>query len=89
MKKLLCLLLVIIMVASLLCACDNSYAMGGPQIMDLTYTYEYAYVALPNGETAEGKPTSWIDYEDSDTIQITINGKTYLTHYTNVVLVSE
>jgi hypothetical protein len=57
--------------------------------MDLTYTYEYAYVALPNGETAEGKPTSWIDYEGSDTIQVTINGKTYLTHYTNVVLVSE
>lgn len=89
MKKLLCLLLVIIMAVTLFCACDITYAEGGPQMMDLTYTYEYAYVALPNGECVEGKPTSWIDYENSDTIQIVINGKTYLTHYTNVVLVSE
>ena len=89
MKRVLCVLLVIIMAVTLFCACEITYAEGGPQLMDTTLTYEYAYVALPNGETVEGKPTSWIDYENSDTIQIVINGKTYLTHYTNVVLVSE
>lgn len=87
MKKLVCLLLVVIMAITLFCACAP--IEGGMQIGDLTYIYEYAYVALPNGETVEGKPTSWIDYEDSDTIQVVINGKTYLTHYSNVVLVSE
>lgn len=87
MKRVLCVLLALLLVIATLCACTP--IEGGRQIGDLTYTFEYAYVALPNGETVEGKPTSWIDYENSDTIQIVINGKTYLTHYTNVVLVSE
>lgn len=87
MKRVLCVLLALLLVIATLCACAP--IEGGRQIGDLTYTFEYAYVALPNGETVEGKPTSWIDYENSDTIQIVINGKTYLTHYTNVVLVSE
>lgn len=87
MKRVLCVLLALLLVIATLCACAP--VEGGRQIGDLTYTFEYAYVALPNGETVEGKPTSWIDYEGSDTIQVVINGKTYLTHYTNVVLVSE
>lgn len=84
MKKIICLLLVVLMVATMMCGCT-----GGMQLVDTTYTYEYAYIALPNGETIEGKPTSWKDYENSDTIQIVIDGKTYLTHYSNVVLVSD
>jgi hypothetical protein len=87
MKRVLCVLLALLLVIATLCACAP--VEGGRQVGDLTYTFEYAYVALPNGETVEGKPTSWIDYENSDTIQVVINGKTYLTHYTNVVLVSE
>lgn len=87
MKRVLCVLLALLLVIATLCACAP--IEGGRQVGDLTYTFEYAYVALPNGETVEGKPTSWIDYENSDTIQVVIDGKTYLTHYTNVVLVSE
>lgn len=83
MKKILCLLLVVVMVAVVFCGCGNQ------QLFDVTYTYEYAYVALPNGEVIEGKPSSWKDYEQSDVIQVVIDGKTYLTHYENVVLVSE
>ena len=82
MKKILCLLLVVVL-ATALCACGNK------QLFDTTYSFEYAYVALPNGEVVEGKPSSWKDYEDSDVIQVVINGKTYLTHYENVVMVSE
>lgn len=81
MKKIICLLLVVLMAVGLLCGCNM-------QMIDTTFSYEYAYVALPNGEWVEGKPTGWIDYEDSDVVQIVINGKTYLTHYENVVLVS-
>ena len=83
MKKVICLLLVVLLATVLLCACGNR------QMFDTTFTFEYAYVALPNGECVEGKPTSWIDYEDSDVIQVVINGKTYLTHYENVVMISE
>jgi hypothetical protein len=58
------------------------------QILDTTYSFEYAYISLPNGEVVKGKVDSWLDYE-SDAVQVVINGKTYLTHYSNVVLISD
>lgn len=81
MKKIICLLLILVITISL-CACNR-------QLIDTTYSYGYAYVALPGGEVVEGKVSSWRDWENSDTIQVVIGGKTYLTHYSNVVLVSE
>jgi len=82
MKRILCLLLVIIMITAMLCGCNA-------QIIDLTYSYEYGYIKLPNGEVIEGAVSSWKDYDNSDVVQVVIDGKTYLTHYENVVLVSD
>lgn len=62
---------------------------GNRNLIDTTYRYEYAYIRLPNGETVEGKVQSWDDYEDSDMLQVEIDGKVYLTYSSNVVLVSE
>ena len=59
------------------------------QMVDLTYSYEYAIIGLPNGEVVEGKVTSWTDFEDGDQIQVKIAGKTYLVHSSNVVLISD
>lgn len=59
------------------------------QLVDLTYSYEYAIIALPNGEVVEGKVSSWTDFEDGDQLQIKIDGKTYLVHSSNVVLISD
>ena len=59
------------------------------QLVDLTYSYEYAIIALPNGEIVEGKVTSWTDFEDGDQIQVKIDGKTYLVHSSNIVLISD
>ena len=59
------------------------------QMVDLTYSYEYAIIGLPNGETVEGKVSSWTDFEDGDQIQVKIDGKTYLFHSSNVVLISK
>ena len=83
MKKLIALLLVVILALSvmLLAGCNK-------QLVDLTYSYEYAIIGLPNGETIEGKVSSWTDYEDGDQLQIRIDGKTYLVHSSNVVLIS-
>ena len=83
MKKIIALLLMIIVVLSvcLLAGCNK-------QMVDLTYSYEYAIIGLPNGETVEGKVSSWTDFEDGDQIQVKINGKTYLVHSSNVVLIS-
>ena len=84
MKKVIALLLAVIAVLSvlLLTGCNK-------QMLDLTYSYEYAIIGLPNGEVVEGKVTSWTDFEDGDQIQVKIAGKTYLVHSSNVVLISD
>ena len=85
MKKVIALLLLaVIAVLSvlLLTGCNK-------QMLDLTYSYEYAIIGLPNGEVVEGKVTSWTDYEDGDQLQVKIDGKTYLVHSSNVVLISK
>ena len=83
MKKVIALLMAVIVVLSvmLLAGCNK-------QMVDLTYSYEYAIIGLPNGEVVEGKVSSWTDFEDGDQIQVKINGKTYLVHSSNVVLIS-
>ena len=59
------------------------------QMVDLTYSYERAILSLPNGEVIEGKVSSWTDFEDGDQIQVRIEGKTYLVHSSNIVLISD
>jgi hypothetical protein len=59
------------------------------QIVDITYSYEYAILSLPNGEVVEGKVNSWTDYDDGDQIQVKIDGKSYLVHSEDIVLISE
>ena len=84
MKKLITALLAVIVMLTvvLLAGCNK-------QMVDLTYSYEYAIIGLPNGETVEGKVSSWTDFEDGDQIQVKIDGKTYLVHSSNVVLISD
>ena len=59
------------------------------QVLDLTYSYNYGYILLPNGECIEGEVESWRDFEDGDQIQVVINGTTYLTDTTRCVLVNK
>ena len=59
------------------------------QMVDLTYSYERAILCLPNGEVIEGRVSSWTDFEDGDQIQVKIDGKTYLVHSSNIVLISD
>ena len=65
------------------------FAGCNKQMVDLTYSYEYAIIGLPNGEVVEGKVSSWTDFEDGDQLQVKIDGKTYLVHSSNVVLISD
>lgn len=62
---------------------------GNMQLMDTTYKFEEAIVFLPNGELVRGKVDNWVDFENSDMIQVKIGGVTYLTHSSNVVMVTE
>ena len=78
------------MAAALLLAVSALILAGcNKQMVDLTYSYEYAIIGLPNGEVVEGKVSSWTDFEDGDQIQVKIGGKTYLVHSSNVVLISD
>lgn len=59
------------------------------QIIDLNYNFKYAEICMPSGKIISGDVESWKDFEDGDQIQVTIDGKTYLTHSSNVALVSK
>ena len=62
---------------------------GNRRLIDTKNRFDRAIISLPNGEVVDGKVSSWLDYSDSDAVQVTIGGKTYLTHYTNVCLISD
>jgi len=83
MKKILAVLLAVVALVGIL-----SLVGCNKQLVDMTYSYEYAILSLPNGEVVEGKVTSWTDFEDGDQIQVKIEGKTYLVHSSNIVLIS-
>lgn len=72
-----------ILSALLLTSCNQ-------QIFDTTYKFNKAIIKISEEKTIEVTVKTWGDYENSDTIQITdINGKVYLTHYSNVILIKE
>ncbi len=56
-------------------------------VIDTVYSYDYAYIRLPNGEIIEGVVETWRDYEDGEQLQVTIDGVTYLTNSYNCTLV--
>jgi major membrane immunogen (membrane-anchored lipoprotein) len=81
MKKIICLLLVLAAMLAL-CGCNQT-------IIDTTYHFDYAYVAMPDGTCVEGNVKSWKDWDDSDVIQVTFtDGTVYYTHSSNVVLIA-
>lgn len=82
MKKIICVVL-ILSLALALTACQVGNCQVG---WDTTQTFTYAILELGNGEIVEGTVTSWRDFEDSDVVQFTMNGITYLTHYSKVIL---
>lgn len=60
------------------------------QILDTTYSFSYARIYTPDGQIlVEGKVSSWRDFEDGDQLQVVINGTTYLTHASLVILSTE
>ena len=49
----------------------------------------YCYIVLDGQEIVRGSITQWRDYDNSDVVQVLVNGKYFLTHYSNVVLVAD
>lgn len=81
MKKIIALVLVLL-TAWLLCGCNKT-------VFDTTYTFNYAFVSLPDGSCVDGPIRAWKDWEDSDMLQVTFSdGTVYYTHSNNIVLVA-
>ena len=89
MKKIVCFLMGLFVGLVLTSVCAVEADASNFQFFDFTYQFDYAQIAMPDGTFVEGKVDSWTDYENSDCVQVKINGDTYHTHYTNVVLVDE
>lgn len=64
-------------------------ACGNRQLIDTTYKFDRAIIKLPNGEVVEGKVQSWDDYDNSDTVQVKIDGVTYYVHMLNAALIDD
>jgi len=62
---------------------------GNRRLIDTKNRFDRAVIRLPDGQVVDGKVSSWLDYSDSDVVQITIGGVTYLTHYANVCLIDD
>ena len=75
------LVILVVMLVPVLCACNRT-------LIDTTYYFDRAIITLPNGEVIDGEVSTWRDFE-GDQIQVRIDGKTYLTHVANVVLIAE
>ena len=56
---------------------------------DTVYTYNPVIVKLADGSVVKGKCQNWRDYENSDMMQVKVDGKTYLVHSTNCTLIAE
>lgn len=72
----------------LLCVLLLCTGCGNYQLIDTTWTYNYAIIELPNGEIIEGKVESWNDYE-GEQLQVKINGVVYLTNSFHCVLMQK
>lgn len=82
-------LIILVLIGILIFSIVALSGCGNMQMISTTYSFEYAIIGLPNGEVIEGKVQSWMDFEDGDQIQVKIDGKTYLVHNEDIVLISE
>lgn len=78
-------IIIILTLAMALTFCGFGY---NKQLIDFTYAFDEAMIFLPNGRVISGEVDSWTDFEDGDQLQVTINGVTYLTHSSNVLLIA-
>lgn len=82
MKKIISIIICLAIFACLFAGCNRL-------IFDTTCKFDEAYVYGADGSLlAHGHVDSWNDYENSDSVQIKIDGVSYYTHLVNVVLIA-
>ena len=90
MKKFVFVLVLLVVSMLVFTGCEGQIKTGNriTSGMDVQ-TFTYAYIRLGDRDIAEGHITQWRDYDDSDVVQLMIDGKFYLTHYSCVVMVAD
>ena len=90
MKRILVSILLVTMLVCLLAGCESQVKTGNRVTAGKdVQTFTYCYIALGNEQMKEGYITQWRDYDDSDVVQVLVDGKYYLTHYSNVVMIAD
>ena len=89
MKKAIAIIMLAAALALILTGCGQvttgNRVVGGKDVQ----TFNYAYIRLGDKDIKEGYVTQWRDYTDSDVVQVMIDGKFYLTHYSCVVMIAD
>lgn len=84
---------ILILFFALIVACAILFTVltscGNQQVFDTVYTFQTAILSLGDGQYVKGSVNGWKEYEGSDAIQVKINGVTYYTHLSNVILICE
>lgn len=90
-KKQKIVLIVVLFIAAVmvLTSCDSKQVGNRVIAGKDVQTFTYAYIRLGDKAIVEGYINQWRDYGNSDTVQIMIDGKYYLTHYSCVVMIAD
>jgi len=78
MKKIIAIVLVVAVI--MLCATGRNY-----KLVDTKWHFNYAYIAMPNGDIIEVAVKKWAEDGNSVTIQ-TEDGQVYCVSYHNCIL---
>ena len=89
MKRFICLIMVMLVLLAAIASCGEVSPGYNRALYDTTWNFNYCYIYIGGEKLVEGKVDSWLDFENSDMIQVKVGGKIYLTHSSNVVLVNQ
>lgn len=81
LKKTIAIILMLLFVCVIFTGCNK-------QLIDTTYSFNYAIIRLQDGSIIEGRVQSWKDFEDGDQLQVKIDSVTYLVHSMNCTLMN-
>ena len=86
MKKLIITTVVVCVLGACVTLVGVNSVQANKGLFDFNYEFNYCQIKMPDGSVVEGKVDKWWDYEDGDQLQVKIDGKVYLTHASNMVL---
>lgn len=89
MKKTVVAIVIMILLCAVLTGCGQVQTGNRIVYGKDVQTFNYAYIRLGDKDIKEGYVTQWRDYDESDVVQVMIDGKFYLTHYSCVVLIAD